>query len=1105
MPQGYIRFPHIYQDHIVFVAEDDLWLVSDRGGRAERLTAAVDKLQYPRFSPDGQWLAFVGEEEGPAEVYVMPASGGPATRLTFQDANCRVLGWTSDSKEILYASNTGQYTPRFYTIYAISPEGGMARQLSVGMANAISYGPHGGVVLGRNIREPAYWKRYHGGTAGHLWCDIEGNGTFRRLLNVNGNIADPCWIGERIYFLSDHEGVGNIYSCTPRGEDVRRHTDHDDFYARNLASDGQRLVYHAGADLYLFDPGNGETRRLEVELPSLRTQRNRKFVSASGYLDSYALNPQGYAVAVTTRGKAFSMGNWEGPVLQHGETDGVRYRFLEWLNDGKRFVAVSDEIGREALVLFDPETAEEPRVLRELEFGRVISLEVSPTDDVVALANHRDELVIVNLENGQSAVADKSDFGRVGGLSWSPDGNWLAYKFDTSSQTSAIKLCDMRTGETHFVTEPVMWDFAPSFDPEGKYLYFLSKRTFNPVSDSLQGEWSFPRSTKPYLITLRKDLRSPFMPEPKAPQSKDKDKENNTPKKPQDEDEAPREKSDSENAEDQANAEEEAAEDTDKDATPEEESLVIDLDEITKRVLPFPVSEGRYQRVRGIKGKALFLLFPLEGAFHSNENSHAHERRGSIWSYDFEAQKQEWLMDGVSSFDLSRDAKTLIYNAGHRLRVLKAGDKAPKTDSGEANRETGWLDLNRVKVSVQPAAEWRQMFAEAWRLQREHFWAADMSGIDWQAVYDQYAPLVERVSSRSELSDLLWELQGELGTSHAYEGGGQYRSGPHYQQGFLGVDWAYDGEASRYRVAHIVQGDSWDAKATSPLTIPGIDVTEGDAILAVNGQRVGPNRGPQELLVNQARQEVQLTIEDAETKETRVVTVKALGSEWSARYRAWVEHNRQIVHEKSEGKVGYIHIPDMSPWGFAEFHRGFLVEFDYPALLVDVRWNGGGNVSGLLLEKLARQRVAYVFPRWQQPGPYPDESPRGPMVALTNEHAGSDGDIFSHSFKLLKLGPLIGMRTWGGVIGISPSHALVDGTRTTQPEYAFWFKDVGWNVENYGTDPDIEVDIAPQDYAQSLDPQLDRAIAEALRMIEERPALEPKPEERPRKVRQFLK
>jgi tricorn protease len=331
--------------------------------------------------------------------------------------------------------------------------------------------------------------------------------------------------------------------------------------------------------------------------------------------------------------------------------------------------------------------------------------------------------------------------------------------------------------------------------------------------------------------------------------------------------------------------------------------------------------------------------------------------------------------------------------------------------------------------------------------------------------------------------------------------GGEYRHRPHYRQGFLGVDWSYDAPNNRYRIAYIVKGDPADSKATSPLNSPGLNVTEGDAVLAINGQRVGPNRSPQELLVNQAGNEVQLTIEQVANKETRVITVKALEDERPARYREWVENNRRFVHEASEGKVGYIHIPNMMGAGYAEFHRGYLAEYDYPALLIDVRWNGGGHVSGLLLEKLARRRLGYDFPRWGEPEPYPAESPRGPMVALTNEHAGSDGDIFSHSFKLMKLGPLIGKRTWGGVIGIHPRHRLVDGTVTTQPEFSFWFKDVGWNVENYGTDPDIEVDIAPQDFANNVDPQLERALAVALRLIEEHLTLEPKPGERPRLAR----
>ncbi|TMB86768.1 MAG: peptidase [Chloroflexi bacterium] len=1083
MPQGYVRYPHIHQDRIIFVSEDDLWLVSSEGGRAERLTAGVDEISHPRFSPDGQLLAFVGREEGPGEVYVMPAPGGPARRLTFQSASCHVLGWSPNGEEILYASNAGQFTHRYEVIYAISPAGGQPRQLPVGMANAISYGPEGGIVLGRNMREAAYWKRYRGGTIGHLWCDLNNNGTFRRLLQLDGNIAAPCWVGERIYFLSDHEGVGNIYSCTPLGEDIRRHTDHQDFYARKLSSDGQRLVYHAGAKLYLFDPDTESVRHIDVELPSLRTQLNRKFVSAGKYLNSYALHPQGYAVALTTRGKAFSMANWEGPVLQHGEQDGVRYRMLEWLNDGKRCVAISDATGREALVVFNPEDASEPKTLADIEFGRAINMEVSPTDDMVAITNHRNELIVVDLETGESRLVDKSDYKRITGSAWSPDGSWLAYSFAFTAQKRAIKVCNMETGETHFVTDPVLKDVSPSFDPQGKYLYFLGHRTFNPVYDKLHFDLSFPRGVKPYAIMLRRDQRSPFIPEPKVPQSKEKEKENGA-KKPEKENGAEENKENGEQEEETAS---------------KKPALVIDLEGITTRTLPFPVGEERYSTVRGIKGKALFLRLPIEGSLHSHGDRH--EPKGSIYSYDFETQKYEWLMDGVNSFDISRDAKTLIYQSQYRLRVLKAGDKAPKGEGNEPSRETGWLDLHRVKVSVHPAAEWKQMFAEAWRLQRENFWTEDMSGVDWQAIYDQYAPLLERVSSRSELSDLLWELQGELGTSHAYEHGGEYRQGPQYRQGFLGVDWSYDVENDRYRIARIIQGDTSDSQATSPFYTPGVNVAAGDAVVAINGQRVGPKRSPQELLVNQAGNEVQLTIEGAGSKETRVVTVKALSSERQARYREWVENNRRSVHALSGERVGYIHIPDMGAEGYAEFHRSYLTEYDYPALLVDVRWNGGGHVSGLLLEKLARRRLGYDFSRWGQPAPYPEESPRGPMVALTNEHAGSDGDMFSHAFKLMDLGPLIGKRTWGGVIGISPSHSLVDGTTTTQPEYAIWFKDVGWNLENYGTDPDIEVDVAPQDYVNDVDPQLERAIAEALRLIEERPFLEPKPGERPQRGR----
>jgi tricorn protease len=1060
--QGYIRFPTIYQDQIVFVAEDDLWRVSSEGGRAERLTAGTSEILYPSFSPDGQSLAFLSKEEGPEEVYVMSSQGSEAKRLTFQGAS-RVAGWLSTEGEIIFASGAGSAHYRQHMLYAINPAGGEARPLAMGMANAISYGPNGGVVIGRNISEPANWKRYRGGTAGYLWCKAHADAEFTRLLNLAGNIAGPCWVGERIYFLSDHEGISNIYSCTPEGRDLRRQTQHEDFYARNLTCDSKRLVYHAGANLYLFDPASQRSRQIEVSLSSGRTQLSRKFVPTSQNLEEYVLHPEGYAVALVARGKAFSMGNWEGPVLQYGQPDGTRYRFLSWLKDGKQLVAVQDVEGDERLSIFRPDEGSESRILTDVEFGHALDMAVSPATDVVAIANQRRELLAVDLETGQQRVLDRSEHMPMQGIAWSPDGSWLAYGFALTAQRVAIKLFQVETGETHVITRPVLRDARPAFDPDGKYLYFIGQRIFNPVAENLEFGWSFPRGEKPYAITLRRDLPSPFIAIPRGTGSKE------------------------EKAEEQVH--EEASENS--GAKP----LVIDLEGIEKRIVPFPVAEGKYGQVRGIKGKALLLAFPLVSGIH--EDPH-YEPAGQISKYDFEMLKYETLIESVHGFEVSRDAKTLIYRSHHRLRVLKAGEKPVKTENGERpNRETGWLDLGRVKVSLRPAAEWQQMFSEAWRLQRDYFWTENMSGVDWQQVYQRYSPLLEQVGSRAELSDLLWEMQGELGTSHAYEMGGEYRKGHNYGQGFLGVDWQYDTQHDRYRIARIIEGDPAESKETSPLNAPGLNVHIGDAVLAVNGQRVGGRKSPRELLVNQAGYEVQITLENGESGEVRTINVKALSSERAARYRDWVEQNRRRVQELSQGRVGYIHIPNMVQTGFAEFHRSFLAEYDAPALLIDVRWNGGGDVSGLLLSKLARRRLGYDFPRWATPVAYPAESPRGPMVALTDEHAGSDGDMFCHSFKLMGLGPLIGKRTWGGVIGYMRDHRLVDGTVITEPEYSFWFKDVGWSVENYGTDPDIEVDITPQDYVQGADPQLERAVAEALKQLENGKYLEPTPGERP--------
>ena len=1056
--EGYYHNPTLFGERVVFVCEDDLWEVPADGGVARRLTANPGRVLNAAFSPDGETLAFTGRDEGDSEVYVMLAAGGAAERLTYLGGDAQMVGWTPDGK-VVFASNAAAPFSRLFKLYTVPATGGEPAELPTGPASSLSYGSSGGRVIARNTTDLARWKRYRGGLTGDVWIDVEGDGDWKRLLEPGGNVASPLWVGERIYFVSDHEGVGNLYSRTPEGDDERRHTHHADYYVRHPATDGRHIVYQAGADLYLFDPEEDKSRPIEVVFHSPRAQRKRKFVEAAAYLEDYTLDPEGRTVALTTRGQAFSVGLWEGAALRYGENEGVRYRLPTYLHDGTRLALISDAGGEDALELHTADTLEEPARFA-LELGRPLTMTASPTEDKLALTNHRYELVLVDVSAGTATVIDSSTHAPIQGVAWSPDGRWLAYGFHDTFETSLIKLCRVDTGETFAVTRPVLWDGFPAFDPAGRYLYFLSYRNFNPVYDSIGFNLGFPKGGRPFLITLQANTLSPFA------RTLEADKEEK----------------------DKAGEE---------DKTP----LRIDLGGITDRLVAFPVPEGRYTQVRGLKNKVLFSSLPVEGALETDWFSFGPPpAKAKLEVYDFAEQKLETLVEGVTDFEVSGNAEKLIYRAGDRLRVLAAGEKP--NDEEEPGRKSGWLELGRVKVSVTPPAEWAQIYRDAWRRQRDHFWTADMSGVDWEGVYARYLPLLERVGTRAEFSDLLWEMQGELGTSHAYEFGGDYREEPSYPQGFLGADLAYDAESEGYLVQHIVRGDVWDEKSGSPLLRPGVNVRVGDRLLAVNGRRVSKDVPPATLLVHQAESEVVLTFAPADGGAPRTVTVKTLRDERPARYRDWVERNRAFVHEASDGRVGYIHIPDMGPQGFAEFHRAFFAEVNREGLLIDVRWNGGGHVSGLLLERLARRRLGYSVPRRGEPQPYPDLSPMGPMVALTNEQAGSDGDIFSHAFKMMGLGPLLGKRTWGGVVGINVTGQLLDGSVTTQPEFSFWFKDVGWGVENYGADPDIEVDLRPQDDVAGRDAQLERAVEELGRLLQtppqrpdfgERPDLAPPP------------
>ena len=1058
LPPAYLRQPSVQGDSVAFVSDDDLWRVPTAGGTALRLTAGLSEPATPCLSPCGRWLAYAGRDEQHVELWLMPAQGGAARRLTWLGSDMAVRGWTPEGR-ILFCSNHGQPFFRNWHAYTLGLNDGQPeawpQRVPLGQINHLAFGPAGRRAIGRNTADPARWKRYRGGTAGHLWMeDAAARGQFTRLSALQGNITSPMWLGERLYFLSDFEGTANLYSCQPEGSDVQRHTEHHTHYARHASSDGQRIVYQCGAELWLYEPGEPQAaaRRIDVQVPSARTQTARRFVPAAEHLQGLALHPAGHSLALELRGQLHSMPLWEGAVRHHG-SGGARRRLGQWLADGQRLVAVSDASGEERIEVFDGAGS------RELLWpvGRVTALRAAATGALpghVAIANHRNELWLgdVDAGPGESALklADRSDFGRIEDPAWSPCGGWLAYTCPTSPRHTAIKLYERATGRTLLATTPEFRDWSPAFDPEGKYLYFLSLRTFDPVYDSVQFELSFPRAARPYLIALQAAGPAPFDPAPKGLKG--------------------------------------SGHDDDKPATETDTPTplpALQPEGLARRVAAFPVPEGRFGQLAAVaRGKVVWTALPIAGAHGRGGHK---DSPGRLEVFDFASGEVQTLAAQADAFVLAADHTTLVLRHGAKLRAIDAGkppaDKPTPADAAPSRR-SGHIDLGRVRLALAPPQEWAQLLHEVWRLQRDQFWTEDMSGVDWPMMLQRYAALLPRVASRGELSDLLWEMQGELGTSHAYEMGGDHRKPPAVALGHLAAD--LQPAALGWQIVNTVQGDAWDAAADSPLNAVGVQAQAGECIVAVGGQPVAPQRPPQALLLHQANAKISLTLA-APDGTRRDVLVTTLADETPARYREWVERHRAYVHEASGGRVGYFHLPDMMSAGFAEFHRYFATECDRDALIVDVRYNRGGHVSQLLLEKVARKRIAWNVQRWGQPATYPDEAPAGAVVALTNEHAGSDGDIFSHAFKLMGIGTLVGQRTWGGVVGIWPRHTLIDGTATTQPEYSFWFKDVGWAVENYGTDPQVEVANAPQDdvfNAPERDRQLAAAVVEALKGIE---------------------
>ncbi|WP_351233554.1 S41 family peptidase [Streptomyces sp. NPDC002133] len=1062
---AYLRFPHLHDDLLCFAAEDDLWIAplvpeGEIPGRAWRVTVDRTRVGHPRFSPDGRHIAFTTWRSLDPEVHLAPVGGGPARRLSYWGStDTRVCGWDPDGN-ILAVSSHGQPFSYFSWAYKVSTDGDPGKRLPWGPVADISVadidGCHRTLLLtGKPPHEPAAWKRYRGGAMGRLYLHGE-----RLLPDIGGHLDCPMFVDGRIAFLSDHEGVGNLYSCLPDGTDLRRHTDHDAFYARHASSDGRRIVYQCAGDLWIVDDlgPDAEPRKLDVRLGGPRAGRRRYQVPAASNVDGLSVDTTGRASAVSVRGSLYWLTHRDGPARTMTDTPGVRVRLPEMLGSGGQVAYVTDAEGEDAIeIAYLPRASGDraPRRLASGKVGRVLELKSDPAGERLAIASHDGRLLLIDADeesDGEVTELIRSDNGPVRDLAFSPLGNWLTWSHPGIGRSlRLIKMARLDGPGPRTIVDVTNGRFEdenPVFTRDGRYLAFLSWRGFDPVYDVHTGDLSFPLGCRPYLVPLSSATPSPFalLPDGRP-----------------------------------------AAGGLDPvEAEIGEGATMVEVEGLESRVTPFPVSASKYSALHPVHGGGLvWLRWPISGALGETfANPADPSPRPTLEYFDITKARKTELVQHLDSFAVSGD--------GTRLVVVDDGDlrAVPATESGDSD-STVYIDLRRIMHEVDPAAEWRGAYEEAGRLIRAYFWEPDMCGIDWDGVLEQYRPLVERVASPDEFADLLREVLGELGTSHAYVTPARRNEGPpHYQRaiGLLGANLAHRDEG--WVVRRILPGDSSDSKARSPLA--GTGIRDCAVLTHVDGLPVDPVTGPYPLLAAAGGTTVELTFQppDGEGPPRRVAIVP-LVDERPLRYQDWIAKRREVVREISDGKCGYLHIPDMGGSGWAQFNRDLRKEMSRPALIVDVRGNAGGHISELVIEKLIRPILGWDLTRNARPVSYTSNAPRGPVVALADEATSSDGDMITAAFRLLGLGPVVGQRTWGGVVGMTGRHRLGDGTVITVPMNAAWFDAYGWSVENHGVDPDIFAERPPLHWAEGKRTDLETAVQVALDRLEQHPAATP--------------
>jgi tricorn protease len=1076
----FMRFPALHGGRVVFEAHGNLWQVSRWGGTASRLTADPGYDLMPRFSPDGNWIAFTGSYQGNQDVYVMPAGGGAAHRLTYHSdvvdkaptrwgPDNMVVTWTPDSKNIVFLSRRMAWTSWFGRLFEIPVSGGIANALPLDRGGLMTFSPDGkSIAYNRIFRNFRTWKRYNGGLSQELYTyDFQAK-KLAQITNWSLTSTSPMWYGSRIYFLSDRDQKRRkniwVYDLgTKQFREVTHFADYDiDFPSLGVgAKGGDGIVFQQAGALWVIDLPTEQIHRLNVTVPDDGTRTGPRYTDASKAIreqdtsgnTDYALSPNGKRALFSARGDIFTVPAEHGATRNLTSTSNADEDHPSWSPDGKTIAYTTDVNGEHQIAIRPAEGGAE-RILTHFKSGFYYAAVWSPDGRKLAVpdANHR--LWLIDVASGSTTQVAQNVYNEIHDQAFSPDGRWLAYSMTGANQQQGIWIDNIAAGKATRVSDAFGNDYGPVFSPDGKYLYFVSTRHENPTGSETEFNVATLEMDGIYVATLRKNEPSPFAPrsdegtyEPKKDDKPDSYKPGAIP------------------------------------------PINIDLDGLMARAVPLPIPAADITQLDARASKIFYRIQqpqmldgPLPGA------------KPSLHVYDLGERKDGKVLDDLDSYSVSADGEKILFKKsgtgeGGGFSIVDA-----KAEEGDKKNEPKAIDLSHMRTRIEPTQEWAEMFNNAWRLERDLFVNPTMNGANWQAVHDAYANMLPLVGSREDLNYLIGEVQGELGNSHTYVGGGDEDDPTDaVTTPLLGVDFGLDVASGRYTFARIYPGDNTRSAYRSPLTEPGVDVHQGDFLLAVNGQELKAPADPYSAFVGLDDQPVALTVSGSANGPRRSVTVNPLKNELSVREKDWIDHNRQIVDKMSGGKIAYIYMSDMEAVGMQQFIRQFYPQLDKQALILDDRYNGGGNIDQIVLERLRRILIGLGTNRESAAQTIPQQVLVGPKVCLINQYSASDGDIFPYYFRKYGLGPLIGMRTWGGVRGIRGDWNMLDGGYITVPEDSLYGLHSEWVIENHGVDPDMKVETDPGQLMAGHDAQLEAGVNYLMQQLQKHPQGLPPP------------